>query len=87
MAHNISIITYLDQKDLIEYLHGKITSTNAIEFVISSTYEEYNPENNVGFVTSTNGYFENELNLKNHYDKILKDSILRESTSLRDREI
>lgn len=32
-AHNIPTVTFLDRKDLIDYLHGNIASTHAIEFV------------------------------------------------------
>lgn len=47
-THKIPAVTFLDRKPLIDYLHGKIDSTDAIEFVAPqakySGFDEYRPE-------------------------------------------
>ncbi|KAK1358095.1 RNA polymerase II accessory factor [Heracleum sosnowskyi] len=56
-THKIPAVTFLDRKPLIDYLHSRIESTDAIEFVAPqnkySGFDEYKPEEaNLGVMES-----------------------------------
>lgn len=77
-THKIPAVTFLDRKPLIDYLHGRIASTDAIEFVAPqnvnkySAFDEYRPEEaNLGVMMDS----EIDLNLEGFGGKIVEDGV------------
>ncbi|KAL8121760.1 protein CDC73 homolog [Apium graveolens] len=76
-THKIPAVTFLDRKPLIDYLHGKIESTDAIEFVAPqsvskySGFDEYRPEE------ANLGVMESDIDLNEGFGgRVIEDGVM-----------